>query len=90
MVSQNYLTKFVLHTLQTKHAAQVAYHLKNIFLTFGVPCILFSDNGKEFANSVITELKQYWPELPTVHGKLTHSQSQGSGSGEHVGCLDER
>ncbi|XP_034236274.1 KRAB-A domain-containing protein 2-like [Thrips palmi] len=45
-------------------------HLLSIMLCFGAPCILQSDNGKEFCNEIITSLKKTWPELKIVHGKL--------------------
>lgn len=76
---QDHLTKFVLlRPLQTKRAEEVASHLLDIFLTFGAPVLLHSDNGREFVNNVITELTALWPELKIVHGKPRHSQSQGS------------
>ncbi|XP_039312990.1 KRAB-A domain-containing protein 2-like [Solenopsis invicta] len=79
MVYQDHLTKFILlRALQSKRAEEVALQLTDIFLTFGAPCILYSDNGREFVNSVIEELFTYWPELKIVHGKPRHSQSQGS------------
>lgn len=79
MVYQDHLTKFVLlRALQSKRATEVAYHLNDIFLTIGAPCILQSDNGREFVNNVISELASLWPELKIVHGKPRHSQSQGS------------
>lgn len=56
----------------------MAYHLNDIFLTIGAPCILQSDNGREFVNNVISELANLWPELKILHGKPRHSQSQGS------------
>ncbi|XP_045448769.1 KRAB-A domain-containing protein 2-like [Melitaea cinxia] len=66
MVYQDYLTKFVLlRALQCKRAAEAAYHLNDIFVTIGAPCILQSDNAREFVNNVISELAR-------------HSQSQGS------------
>lgn len=68
----------MLRALQCKRATEVAYHLNDIFLTIGAPCILQSDNGREFVNSVISELANLWPELKIVHGKPRHSQSQGS------------
>ena len=66
------------YPLKTKTAAEVAWHLLEIFLTFGAPAILQSDNGKEFVASIITELKQLWPDLKIVHGRPRHPQSQGS------------
>lgn len=56
----------------------MAYHLLNIFTIFGAPSILQSDNGREFANNVVKEVRAMWPELKIVHGKTRHSQSQGS------------
>jgi hypothetical protein len=79
MVYQDHLTNFVLlRPLQSKRAEEIAFQLTDIFLTLGVPCILHSDNGREFVNSVITEISTFWPELKIVHGKPRHSQSQGS------------
>ena len=76
---QDHLTKYVtLRVLTCKRAEAVAAKLLEIFLTFGVPVVLQSDNGREFVNSIIEELKEYWPELHIVHGKPRHSQSQGS------------
>lgn len=79
MVYQDHLTKFVqLRALKTKRAEEVGYHLLNIFTIFGAPCILHSDNGREFVNNVITEVCKMWDEPKIVHGKPRHSQSQGS------------
>src|SRR5579872_4887792 len=64
--------------LSSKRAAEVAYQLLDIFLLFGAPHILQSDNGSEFTAAVITELKLLWPDLLIVHGKPRHPQSQGS------------
>ena len=77
MVYQCHLTKFV-RPLTSKRAAEVAFQLLDIFLLFGAPAILQSDNGSEFTAQVITELKQLWPQLKLVHGKPRHPQSQGS------------
>ena len=79
LVYQDHLTKFcVLRPLTTKRAAEVAFQLIDIFLLFGAPAILQSDNGSEFTASVITDLKLVWPKLALVHGKPRHPQSQGS------------
>ena len=50
----------------------------DIFRIFGASSILQGDNGREFVNSVITELSAMWDGLKIVHGKPRHSQSQGS------------
>ena len=76
---QDHLTKFVnLRALKSKRAEEVAYHLLHIFADKGAPRILQTDNGREFANSLITGLLDMWPECRLVHGKPRHSQSQGS------------
>ncbi|XP_068200646.1 KRAB-A domain-containing protein 2-like [Palaemon carinicauda] len=79
MVYQDHLTKFcILGALTSKRAVEVAFHLLDIFLLFGAPVILQSDNGSEFTSQVITKLKEVWPKLTLVHGKPRHTQSQGS------------
>ena len=58
MVYQDHLRKYcILRPLSTKRAAEVAYQLMDIFLLFGAPQILQSDNGSEFTVAVISELK---------------------------------
>ena len=79
LVYQDHLIKFVqLRATKSKRVAEVAYHLLDIFRIFGVPAILQSDNGCEFANSIITELAAMWNGLKIVHVKPRYSQSQGS------------
>jgi hypothetical protein len=76
---QDHVTKFsVLKALTSKRAAEVGYQLLDIFLLFGVPHILQSDNCREFTANVIKKLKDLWPHCCIVHGKPRHSQSQGS------------
>jgi hypothetical protein len=79
MVYHDHLTKFVvIRPLTSKRAAEVAYQLMDIFLLFGAPHILQSDNGSEFTAQIISDLKEMWPELVIVHGKPRHPQSQCS------------
>jgi len=79
LVYQDHLTKFVvLKPLTSKRAEEVAYNILDIFLLIGAPVILQSDNGREFCNAIIENLKSMWPELKIIHGKPRHSQSQGS------------
>ena len=79
MVYQCHLTKFIiLRPLTSKRAAEVAFELLDIYLLFGAPAILQSDNGTELTAQAITELKQLWPQLVMVHCKPRHPQSQGS------------
>ena len=74
-----YLTKFhVIRPLKSKTACEVAHELLMIFLDFGAPHILQSDNGREFTAQIINELSSLWPELVLVNGRPRHPQSQGS------------
>lgn len=76
---QDYATKYVeIRPLTSMRAVEVAQELLKIFLQFGCPSILQSDNGSEFVNSTITEVINLWPELLIVHERPRHSQSQGS------------
>ena len=78
-VYQDHLTKFVqLRPVTSKHAPGLAYQLLDVFSIFGAPNILQGDNGREFVNSIIEELRSMWEGLKIVHRKPRHSQSQGS------------
>ena len=75
----NHFTKFcVLTPVKSKRAEEVAEVLLPIFLMFGAPVILQSDNGREFVNAVISELSTLWPDLQLVTGRPRHPQSQGA------------
>lgn len=75
---QDHLTKFVfLRALKTKRAEEVAYNLMDIFCITGAPCLLHSDNGREFVNKIIDNLADMF-QVKIIHGKPRHSQSQGS------------
>jgi len=70
MVYQDHLTKFVvIKPLKTKTAEEVAFNLFDIFTLLGAPSILQSDNGRVFPNQIVSNLKNYWPNLKIVHGK---------------------
>lgn len=76
---QDHATKFLhLRPLQSKRAVEVALELLKIFLEFGAPFILQSDNGKEFTARVIEEIVKLWPECTIVHGSPRRPQTQGS------------
>ena len=76
---QDHSTKFLfLRPMETKRAEEVASNLLSIFLLIGAPKILQSDNGREFVNKVVIELKNLWPECIIVHGRPRHPESQGS------------
>ncbi|KRZ82954.1 KRAB-A domain-containing protein 2 [Trichinella sp. T8] len=79
MTYLNHFTKFcILSPLMLKRAEEMASKLLKIFLTFGAPSILQSDNGQEFSYVIIAELKTCWPELKLVTGRPRHPQSQGA------------
>ena len=65
----------------SKRAAGAAFQLLSIFLLFGMPYILQSDNGSEFTAEVIHELKDTSPLQHIVHIKLHHLQCQRSVKG---------
>ena len=72
-------TKYhILRPLKSKKASEVAQELLYIFLDFGAPLVLQSDNGWEFTAEIISELATLWPELKLVNGQPRHPQSQGS------------
>ncbi|KAH7721687.1 KRAB-A domain-containing protein 2-like protein [Aphelenchoides avenae] len=79
LVYQDHLTKFVvLRALKQKTMHDVVAVLMEVFSLLGAPKLLHSDNGKVFANRLVTELVRKWPQCRIVHGKPRHSQSQGS------------
>ncbi|XP_003368518.1 putative KRAB-A domain-containing protein 2 [Trichinella spiralis] len=79
MTYLNHFTKFcILSPLKSKRTEEVASKLLEIFLTSCAPSILQSDNGGEFLNSIIAELKTCLPELKLVTGRPRHPQSQGT------------
>ena len=91
MVYQDHLTKFcIIRALSSKRASEVAYQLMDIFLMFGAPQVLQSDNGSEFTAAVVKELMELWTELVIVHGKPRHPQSQGIKCRHHVFFNSER
>ena len=76
---QDHLTKYSwLRALKSKTAAEVAYNLYLIFVDFGAPKILQSDNGREFVAEIIKSMKILYPDMLIVHGSPRHPQSQGS------------
>nr|CAG8617601.1 2599_t:CDS:10 [Entrophospora candida] len=67
------------YPMKTKSSKEVANHLFDLFMIFGAPTILQSDNGKEFkSKDIIIELKNIWPNMKIINGRPRHPQSQGS------------
>jgi hypothetical protein len=52
----------ITHGLHT----EVGFQLLDIFLLFGAPHILQSDNGREFTANIIKELKDMWTDCTLV------------------------
>jgi len=52
--------------------------LYNIFIVFGAPLILQTDNGTEFTSSIIAELMSLWLLTKIIRGRPRHPQSQGA------------
>lgn len=76
MVYRDHLTNFgVLRALKTKIAGEVTYSLIDIFTMLSAPSILQSDKGLEFANKMVSSLKEYCPTF-IVHGKPRHSKAR--------------
>ena len=67
-----------LRPVTSKRVPEIAYQLLDVFSIFAAPNILQSDNGREFVNSIIEELRLMWEGLKIVHGNPRHNQSQGS------------
>ena len=76
----DHYSKFcILRGLRNKKAPTIVDQLKEIFLTFGAPKILQTDNGGEFINGILADfLQNNWPDLTHVKGSPYHPQSQGS------------
>lgn len=68
---------FIMRPLTFKRAAEVAFQIFDIFLLFGAPVILLSDNDSEFTAAFIKEFKELWPKFTLLSGKPRHQQSQG-------------
>jgi hypothetical protein len=66
-----------LRPLANKEATTVARALLEIFCMQGFPCILQSDNGREFVNRIIGCLMSTVPNCTILRGRPRHPQSNG-------------
>jgi len=58
LVYQDHLTKLIiLKAFEYKPAEEVAFNLIDIFTLIGAPSILQSDNGREFSDNIVSNLK---------------------------------
>ena len=63
---QDHLSKYhFLRPLETKTAKEVADSLLGIFIDFGAPSILQSDNGREFTANVIKDFSYSFSYFPS-------------------------
>lgn len=71
-------TRFVwLRPLDSAKAVEVMAALIRIFVDFGCPSILHTDNGPEFKNNLMKVLRLIWPNMHHIFGSPRHPQSQG-------------
>jgi len=71
-------TRYVwLRALQQARAVDVMSELIKIFVDFGCPSILHTDNGAEFKNHLMRRLRMIWPDMHHIFGSPRHPQSQG-------------
>ncbi|XP_063632483.1 KRAB-A domain-containing protein 2-like [Cydia splendana] len=79
LMYQDHGTKFIhLRPLQTNLPTELALELVKIFLTFGAPFVLQSNNGQEFTAKVVEEVLKIWPDCKILQGGARHPQTQGS------------
>lgn len=71
-----FLDRFLwLFPLQPMEADEVAHHLKGLFLQFGFPKVLLTDNGSEFKAAVQILCKSIGTRMK--HGRVCHPQTTG-------------
>ena len=64
----------VLFPLSRKSSSEVALGLQNcVFACLGTPCILHSDNGREFVNETVGNLVKQWPGKVTIVNRRPHN-----------------
>lgn len=75
-------TRFcILRALKTKSAQEVARELYKVMCDFGLFKVIQSDNGREFVNSVMTELKSH---CGFQHRTVAAYNPKANGSAEHM------
>ena len=63
--------------LTSKKCDEVAIHLRQVFLQFGPPKILQSDNGGEFVGKAVQDLLLEFPNTRHIKSRPRHPQTQG-------------
>lgn len=64
--------------LHTKQISDVSNKMNALFSMFGPPKWLHCDNGLEFAESVVKELKKMWPALERLDERLRSEKTRGT------------
>ena len=64
--------------LKSKSPQYVAFELKSVLSLMGFPLIFQTDNGTEFADQLLRQLKLFNPCLVTVRGRPRTPRDQGS------------
>lgn len=83
---EDYATKFIqLRPLVTKQPTEIALELVKIFLTFGAPDVLESDNDLKFTAAIVAEVIKIWPEIKMVHGSPKHPSENPSDDEQSYG-----
>jgi len=72
--------KFVhLRPLKSRRVSEISMELAKIFIVFGAPNILQSDDRRDFVLKVIQKVNTLWPECKIIHGK-TLLEHRGKGN----------
>jgi hypothetical protein len=64
--------------LPSKSPQHVARELRHIFYVLGYPLIWHTDNGKDFGQAVLDDVKEYNPLAYTLTGSCRTPRHQGS------------
>ena len=64
----------LLRVLKSKRTEEVALQLLNVFTSISVSNMIQSENGREFANQVINELNNIWPELKSENRSIAKAK----------------
>ena len=70
-----------LRPLKSKHSKEIASELKSLYMEFGTPLLLQSDQGSEFKGDVKRLCRKM--QVKMIHSRPYHSQSQGKVERSH-------
>ena len=78
-----------LRPLKSKHSKEIASELKSIYMAFGPPLFLQSDQGSEYKGDVKRLCRKMQVNL-MVHSRPYHPQSQGKVKRSHRALRSKR